>query len=159
MINQGVNKMENGNGEVYIEKIGKLLQDTDNISFEIRRLEDDNRKATMDNMSKIRDWQKKLKSTIDIIREELLNSKKDKIMTYCGWVHFRDLPDMLVLIKGTLEEIEEKYPETANSYIKTTKTLKKSTIKKALEDGVIELTGATTKPQDKKFEYKYTGIK
>ena len=147
------------NGEVYIESIGKLLQETDNISFEIRRLEDDNRKATMDNTSKIRDWQKKLKETIDMIQEALTNSKKEKIMTYCGWVHFRDLPDMLILAKGSLEEIEEKYPETANNYIKTTKTLKKSTIKKALEDGMIELAGATTKPQDKKFEYKYTGIK
>lgn len=151
--------MENDNREIYIESIGKLLQETDNISFEIRRLEDDNRKAIMDNMSQIRDWQKKLKETIDMIREALVNSKKDKIMTYCGWVHFRDLPDMLILTENTLEEIEEKYPETANSYIKTTKTLKKSTIKKAIEDGVIELAGATTKPQDKKFEYKYTGIK
>ena len=71
------------NGEVYVEKIGKLLQDTDNISFEIRRLEDDNRKATMDNISKIRDWQKKLKVTIDMIRGELVNSKKEKVMTDC----------------------------------------------------------------------------
>lgn len=147
------------NGEIYTESIGKLLQETDNISFEIRRLEDDNRKATVDNMSKIRDWQKKLKETIDEIQEALVNSKKDKVMTYCGWVHFRDLPDMLVLAKGSLEEIEEKYPETATNYIKTTKTLKKSTIKKAIEDGVIALDGATTKSQDKKFEYKYTGIK
>ena len=147
------------NGEVYVEKIGKLLQDTDNISFEIRRLEDDNRKATMDNISKIRDWQKKLRVTIDVIRTELVNSKKEKIMTDCGWVHFRDLPDMLVLAKGVLEQIEEKYPEIANDYIKTTKTLKKSTIKKALEDGVIELDGASTVPQDKKFEFKFTGGK
>ena len=81
--------------------------------------------------------------------------------------HF--LKDLINFYKGfitgsadsvkVLAEIEEKYPETANSYIKTTKTLKKSTIKKALEDGVIELAGATTKPQDKKFEYKYTGVK
>jgi len=146
-------KMENG----YKEEIGKLLQETDDISFEIRRLEDDNRKATMDNMSKIRDWQKKLKDSIDLSREVLVNCKEDKVMTYCGWVHFRSLPDMLVLAEGSLKQIEEKYPETANNYIKTTKTLKLSTIKKALEDGIIELDGTSTKPQDKKFEYKYTG--
>jgi len=147
------------NGDIYIESIGKLLEQTDDLNFEIRRLEDDNRQMTKDNSLKIKEFQKKLIATIDMLKEKLEKSGQDAIQAYCGWAHFRQLKDMLMLAEGTLEEIEEKYPESADRYIKTSKSLKKDPIKKALADGIIELAGATTVPQGKKFEYKFTGVK
>lgn len=147
------------NGEIYTESIGKLLEQTDDLNFEIRRLEDDNRQMTKDNSLKIKEFQTKLVNTIRMLKDTLEKSEKDVIQTYCGWAHFRQLKDMLTLAEGTLEEIEEKYPDSADRYIKTSKSLKKDPIKKALADGLIELAGATTVPQGKKFEYKFTGVK
>lgn len=147
------------NGEIYTESIGKLIQETDDINFEIRRLDQDNKNMTLVNCQKIRDLQKDLTKTIDTIKDTLEKSGKEAILTYCGWAHFRQLKDMLVLAEGTLEEIEEKYPETADRYIKISKSLKKEPIKKDLKEGIIALINATTIPQGKKFEFKFTGVK
>jgi len=145
------------NGEIYIESIGKLIKETDDISFEIRRLNRDNQNLTEANDRKINELQKKLIETEVVLKETLTNSKKDAIQANCGWAHWRNMPDQLILAPDTLEQIESKYSEIASRYIKIAKSLKLNPIKKDLEDGIITLDGCTMEPQERKFEYKYTG--
>ena len=145
------------NGEIYIDSIGKLIKKTDDINFEIRRLNRENQNLTETNDRKINEFQKELIETEVILKETLTNSKKDQIQANCGWAHWRKLPDQLELPPDTLEQIQSKYTDTASRYIKTALSLKISPIKKDIEDKVIELEGAKMVAQDKKFEYKYTG--
>ena len=151
------NKKKLENGEIYIESVGKLIKETDDITFEIRRLKRENENLTETNDQKINDLQKKLIETEVILKETLTKSNKDQIQANCGWAHWRNMPDQLILAPDTLEQIESKYSETAKRYIKTEKSLKLGTIKKDLTDKIIVLTGTTVKSQDRKFEYKYTG--
>jgi len=151
------NKKKLENGEIYIESVGKLIKETDDITFEIRRLKRENENLTETNDQKINDLQKKLIETEVILKETLTKSNKDQIQANCGWAHWRNMPDQLILPPNTLEQIKEKYIENQSRYIKTAFSLKLSPIKKDLEDKVIELDGAKMVPQDRKFEYKYTG--
>ncbi len=91
------------------------------------------------------------------IKEALTKSKEEAIKVKCGWAHFRFMPDIYVFADGTIEEIETEYPESGDKYIKTSKSLKKDPLKKDLNSGKITLKNYTKEPQEKKFEYKFTG--
>jgi len=145
------------NGEHYIESIGKLIKDTDDISFEIRRLKRENQNLTEKNDLKINELQKSLLTKEATLKDQLTKSNKEAIQVNCGWAHWRNMPDQLVLPPNALEQIREKYTENQSRYIKIAFSLKLSPIKKDIEDKVIELVGAKMVAQDKKFEYKYTG--
>ena len=82
-------KMENG--EIYIESIGKLIKETDDITFQIRFLKRANENLTETNDQKIDDLQKKLIETEVILKETLTKSNKDAIQANCGWAHWLSL--------------------------------------------------------------------
>jgi len=151
----GYKKMENG--EIYIESVSKLIKKTDDVSFEIRRLKRDNQNLTEANDRKINELQKELIDTETMLKDELKKSAKDQINTNCGWAHWRNMPDQLILPPDTLDQIIKKYKENQSRYIKTSLSLKLSPIKKDIEEKIIEIAGAKMVAQDKKFEYKYTG--
>lgn len=144
------------NGEIYKEQIGKLLKETDVITFKIRVLRDKNEKLTAENDKDIADLFKKLVETEATIKDTLTKSKEDAINVKCGWAHFRAMKDKIVYTDKTIPEIETKYPAEADRYIKISKSLKLNPLKKDIESGEIELKEMTSEPQDKKFEYKYT---
>jgi hypothetical protein len=67
------------------------------------------------------------------------------------------MPDIFIFADGAIDEVETEYPDSADSFIKVSKSLKKDPLKKALISGEISLKNYTKEPQEKKFEYKYTG--
>ena len=145
------------NSEIYKESIGKLLKETDGISFHIKLLRHNNSNLTMDNDKKIIELQKKLVETETTMEKTLAESKEDAIKPKCGWAHFRAMEDKIVYTEGTIDEIETKCPTEADDYIKISKSLKLNPLKKAIEDGEIVLKEMTVEIQPKKFEYKFTG--
>jgi len=145
------------NGEIYKESIGKLLKETDDIIFKIRVLRDDNEKMNMENDKKIIELKGKLMETELTIKDTLTKSKEEAIKTKMGWAHFKVMKDKIVYTNKTIDEIETKYPAEADYYIKISKSLKLDPLKKDIEAGEIVLTEMSRVPQDKKFEYKYTG--
>ena len=145
------------NGEIYKESIGKLLKETDDIIFKIRVLRDDNEKMNMENDKKIIELKVKLMETELTIKNTLTKSKEEAIKTKMGWAHFKAMKDKIVYTNKTIDEIETKYPAEADYYIKISKSLKLDPLKKDIEAGEIVLTEMSRVPQDKKFEYKYTG--
>ena len=145
------------NGEIYIDSIGKLIKKTDNISFEIRRLKRDNENLTEANDRKINELQKELIETEDILKDTFKKSEKDQIQANCGWAHWRNMPNQLILPPDTLDQIIKNYAENQSRYIKTSLSLKISPIKKDIEEKIIVIVGAQTEKQERKFEYKYTG--
>jgi len=145
------------NGEIYKESIGKLLKETDDIIFKIRVLRDDNEKMNMENDKKIIELKGKLMETELTIKDTLTKSKEEAIKTKMGWAHFKVMKDKIVYTNKTIDEIETKYPAEADYYIKISKSLKLDPLKKDIETGEIVLTEMSRVPQDKKFEYKYTG--
>ena len=145
------------NGEIYKESIGKLLKETDDINFEIRMIRHANQSLTVDNDKKIIELQKKLMETEATLEKTLTESKEDAIKVKCGWTHFRIMPDKITFTGGAIREIEINYPDSTDKYIKVEKSLKLNPLKKDIEEGIIKLENMTKEPQDKKFEYKYTG--
>uniref|UniRef100_A0A6M3XI67 Host-nuclease inhibitor protein n=1 Tax=viral metagenome TaxID=1070528 RepID=A0A6M3XI67_9ZZZZ len=156
LINKGGVMIMN-NGEIYKESIGKLLKETDDIVFKIRVLKDDNEKMNLENDKKIIELQGKLMETEATLKDTLTKSKEEAIKTKMGWAHFRIMKDKIVYTDKTIEEIETKYPSEADNYIKISKSLKLDPLKKDIEAGNIVLNEMSRVPQEKKFEYKYTG--
>ena len=145
------------NSEIYKESIGKLLKETDDIIFAIRVLKDNNEKMNMENDKKIIELRCKLVETEATIKNTLTESKEEVIKTKMGWAHFKAMKDKIVYTDKTIEEIETKYPAEADNYIKISKSLKLDPLKKDIEAGDIVLTEMSRVPQEKKFEYKFTG--
>jgi len=145
------------NAEIYKESIGKLLKETDDIVFKIRVLKDDNEKMNMENDKKIIELRCKLVETEAAIKNTLTESKEEAIKTKMGWAHFRAMKDKIIYTDKTIEEIEIKYPAEADNYIKISKSLKLDPLKKDIEAGNIVLNEMSRVPQEKKFEYKFTG--
>jgi len=145
------------NAEIYKESIGKLLKETDDIIFKIRVLKDDNEKMNMENDKKIIELRCKLVETEATMKKTLTESKEDAIKPKCGWAHFKAMKDKIVYTDKTIEEIETKYPAEADDYIKISKSLKLDPLKKDIEAGDIVLNEMSRVPQEKKFEYKFTG--
>lgn len=150
------------NSDIYKESIGKLLKETDDIVFEIRNLRRDNKNAIMENDKKIEALQKKLAETEATMEKTLTESKEDAIKPKCGWVHWRHLKDKIVIknVKEAIEEFKKKLPSFVEKLIKVTESIRKDNLNKLLEDGEIRmeiLDSVTKEPQEKKFEYKYTG--
>ena len=145
------------NGEIYKESIGKLLKETDNIIFKIRVLRDDNEKMNLENDKKIIELQENLIETEATIKHTLAESGEEKMQTKMGWAHFKAMKDKIVYTDKTIDEIETKYPAEADNYIKISKSLKLDPLKKDIEAGDIVLTEMSRVPQDKNFEYRYTG--
>ena len=147
------------NADIYKESIAKLLKETDDIVFEIKSLRRDNQNATKENDIKIAEFEKKLAETEATIKETLTESKEDAIKPKCGWAHFKAMKDKVIFTDATITEIKTEYPDDKDKYIKvtTSESLILNPIKKDLEDGVIVLKEMTVEPQDKKFEYKFTG--
>ena len=145
------------NADVFKKSIETLLRETDNIDFQIRRLTYDNQNLTTENNVKIGRYEKELESVEFQIKEALTKSKEEAIKVKCGWAHFRFMPDIFIFADGAIDEVETEYPDSADSFIKVSKSLKKDPLKKALISGEISLKNYTKEPQEKKFEYKYTG--
>ncbi|GAI82993.1 unnamed protein product [marine sediment metagenome] len=150
------------NSKIYKESIGKLLKETDDIVFEIRNLRRDNRNATMENDKKIAELEKKLAGTEATMEKTLVESKEDAIKPKCGWAHFRAMKDKIVIKdeKKTIEEFKVKLPSFVEKLIKISESIRKSGLNKLLESGEIriEILDSVDKvPQERKFEYKYTG--
>ena len=150
------------NSEIYSESIEKLIKETDDISFQIKRLMYDNQDLTAENDKKIEELQKNLGTTEVLIRSTLERSKEEAIKVKCGWAHFRTLKDKIVIKdeKEAIEEFKEKLPSFVEELIKVSESIKKSGLNKLLESGEIRmeiLDSVTKEPQEKKFEYKFTG--
>lgn len=145
------------NGEIYKESIAKLLKETDDIVFEIRMLKRKNQELTAENDVKINHLQSKLLETEGIMERTLTESKEDAIKPRCGYAHFRIMPDKFIFADGAIEEIEIRHSAVAEQYIKISKSLKLTPLKKDLASGAITLESYTIEPQEKKFEYKFTG--
>ena len=154
--------MNNG----YKEEIAKLLKRTDEIDFQIRVLMDKNAKATAENNKDIEALEDNLKKVEFDLQNTLKKSGEEAIKPKCGWVHFRTLKDKIVIkdIGGTVEEIEKKLPSFADLLIKYVETysIRKDKLNQLVKDQTIRievLETVTVEPQEKKFEYKYTGEK
>lgn len=145
------------NSKIYKESIRLLLHETDNIFFEIRSLRRDNQKATMENDKKITELEKKLLDTEATMEETLAKSGEKIIKLKCGWAHFLIMPDKFVFKDGAIEEIEIMHPAEAEKYIKISKSLKLSSLKRDIISGDFSMESYTAEQQPKKFEYKYTG--
>jgi len=156
LINKGGVMIMN-NCEIYKESIGKLLKETDDINFEIRLRRHKNNELTKEYDKEIEELQKRLIETEATLEKTLTESKEEAIKVKCGWTHFRIMPDKVTFTGGAIEEVETKYPDSKEKYIKVEKSLKLNPLKKDIEEGIIELENMTKEPQDKKFEYKYTG--
>jgi len=141
----------------YKKDIETLLKQTDDIDFQIRRLRDDNKKLTVENDKKITEFQENLTKVEFQIKDALTKSEEEAIKVKCGWAHFKAMKDKIVYTDKTIEEIETKYPAEADDYIKISKSLKLDPLKKDIEAGNIVLTEMSRVPQEKKFEYKFTG--
>ncbi len=157
-------KMENG--EIYKESIGKLLKETDNIIFNIRKLKDDNEKMNLENDKKIIELKGKLTETEATIKDTLTKSGEDAIKPKCGWAHFKAMKDKIVIedVSKTIEEIKVKLPSFADFLIKYVEvySIRKEKLNQLVKDETIRievLETVTVEKQDKKFEYKYTGVK
>jgi len=152
------------NSEIYKESIGKLLKETDEIVFAIRVLRDKNEKMNMENDKKIIELQEKLLETEATMKKTLIESKEDAIKPKCGWAHWKHLKDIIVIkdVKEAIEEFKQKLPSFVERLIKITESIKKDNLNKLIEAGEIRieiLDSVTKEPQEKKFEYKYTGGK
>lgn len=150
------------NGDVYKESIAGLLKETDDISFQIRMLKHKNQGLTATNDQEIEILQEELRKTEATMEETLAKSGEDAIKPKCGWAHFRVMNDKIVIKdeKKTIEEFKVKLPSFVDELIKVSESIKKSGLNKLLESGKIRievLETITKEPQNKKFEYKYTG--
>lgn len=145
------------NSKIYKESISKLLIETDNIVFEIRSLRRDNQKATADNDNKINLLQEELLKVESLMQKTLAESGEEAIKPKCAQPHFKAMKDKIIYTDKTIDEIETKYPTEADTYIKTSKSLKLDPLKRDIEAGDIILKEMTREPQPKKFDYKYTG--
>lgn len=145
------------NGEIYKESISSLLKETDDISFQIKRLRHDNQEMTEENDKRIDGLQKKLIEAENRLEKTLTESKENAIKVKCGWTHWKIMKDKVVFNDGAIDEIETKYPAEADRYIKTEKSLKLNPLKRDIEAGDIVLKEMIREKQPKKFEYKFTG--
>ena len=145
--------MDNG----YKEEIEKLLKDTDDIDFEIRSLNKDNRDLTADNNEKIEKLQKEMENVVFKMKDAFIKTGDDKVQTKMGFTTWKVLNEKIVYNDKTIGEIQTKYPEEKEHYIKTSYSLQLNPLKKAIEDGSIVLTQMKRETPDKKFVYKYTG--
>ncbi len=150
--------MDNG----YKEEIAKLLKKTDEIDFQIRVLMDKNAKATAENNKYIETLKDDLKKIEFDLQDTLKKSGEEAIKPKCGWAHFKAMKDKIVIKdeKETIEEFKVKLPSFVEELIKVSESIKKSGLNKLLESGRIRievLETITKEPQEKKFEYKYTG--
>jgi len=145
--------MENG----YKEEIEKLLKDTDDINFEIRRLKRENDNLTAENNDKIEKLQTEMESVEFKMEDAFKKTGDDKVQTKMGFTTWKILNEKIVYNDKTIEEIQIKYPGEKDVYIKTSYSLQLNPLKKAIEDGSIVLTEMTRETPDKKFVYKYTG--
>lgn len=150
------------NADAYKESIASSLKKTDDIVFEIRSLRRDNQKATAENDNKIAHLLENLLETEAIMEETLAKSGEDAIKPKCGWAHFRAMKDKIIIEdeKKTIEEFKVKLPSFVEELIKVSESIKKSGLNKLLESGKIriEILDSVNKvPQERKFEYKYTG--
>jgi len=145
------------NDKDYTESISSLLGITDDIGFQIKDLKRKNRDLTAENDKKIDALQIKLIAIEHQMKEALEETKEDTIKVKCGWTHWKILKDKVVFTDETIEEIETKYPAEADRYINTEKSLKLKPLKRDIESGEIVIENMSRVPQEKKFEYKYTG--
>ncbi len=150
------------NGEIYKESIGKLLKETDDIVFAVRVLRDKNEKMNMENDKKIIELQGKLLGIEATMKKILIESQEEAIKPKCGWAHWKHLKDIIVIQdkKKAIEEFKKKLPSFIKKLIKITESIRKDSLNKLIEAGEIRieiLDSVTKEPQEKKFEYKYTG--
>jgi hypothetical protein len=152
------------NADIYKESIAKLLKETDDIVFEIKSLRRDNQNATRENDIKIAGFEKKLAETEATLEKTLTESKEDAIKPKCGWAHFKAMKDKLVIkdVAKTIEEIKVKLPSFVDILIKYVETysIRKDKLNQLIKNETIRIEVLETvikEPQDKKFEYKYTG--
>ena len=152
------------NGEIYKEPIGKLLKETDDIVFAIRRLRDNNEKMNMENDKKIIELYERLTETEATMKKTLAESGKEVIKPKCGWAHFKAMKDKIVIedMTKTIKEIRVKLPSFVDDLIKYVETysIRKDKLNQLVKDKTIRikvLETVTVETQDKKFEYKFTG--
>ena len=145
--------MDNG----YEEEIAKLLKDTDDIDFQIRRLRYLNQGLTAANDEEIDTLQKKMDNVVFKMKDAFIKTKEDKVQTKMGYTIWKVLKDAFVFKEGAIEEIEKRWPKRAAKYIKVSKALIKDPLKNDIIEGSIDLENCSLVKQDKKFVYKYTG--
>ena len=152
------------NTEIYKETIAKLLKETDDIVFEIRSLNRDNRNTTRENDITIAKLQKKLLETETTMEKALTESKEEAIKPKCGWAHFKAMKDKIVIkdVDKTIEEIKVKLPSFVDDLIKYVETysIRRDKLNKLVKDKPIRIQVLETvivETQNKKFEYKFTG--
>ena len=145
--------MENG----YKEEIEKYLKDTDDINFEIRRLNRENSNLTAENNDKIEKLQTRMEEVEFKMKDAFVKTGDDKVQTKMGFTTWKIQKEKIVYNNETIGEIQKKYPEEKDDYIKTSYSLQLQPLKKAIEDGSIVLTQMNRETPDKKFVYKYTG--
>ena len=145
--------MENG----YKGEIEKLLKDTDDIDFKIRKLKFENRGLTAANDKEIDTLEKEMENVIFKMKDAFTKTGDDKVQTKMGFTIWKLQNEKIVYNDKTIDEIKTKYPGEKEHYIKTSYSLQLNPLKKAIEDGSIVLTQMKRETPDKKFVYKYTG--
>lgn len=148
----------------YKEEIAKLLKQTDEIDFQIRVLMEKNAKATAENDKHIEILKEDLKKIEFDLQDNLAKSKEEAVKVKCGWAHFRILKDKLVIkdVGKTINEIKKKLPSFADILIDYVETysIRKDKLNQLVKDQTIRIEVLETVaivPQDKRFEYRYTG--
>jgi len=141
----------------YEEEIEKLLKDTDDIDFTIRKLKFENRGLTATNDKEIDRLEKEMENVVFKMKDAFIKTGNNKVQTKMGYTTWKVLKDKIIYTDKTIEEIQTKYPTEKDDYIKTSYTLQLNPLKKAIEDGSIVLKEMTRETGKKKFVYKYTG--
>jgi len=147
--------MDNG----YKEEIAKLLKQTDDIDFQIRRYDYESQKLTATNDKEIERLREELIKVEFDLEDTLKKSGEEKIQTKMGFTTWRTMDVKFNFTDKAIPEIETTYPKTATKYIKVTKTLIKDPLKKDILDEIITLSldSLRLEAQKRKFVYKYTG--
>lgn len=148
----------------YKKEIAKLLKETDDIKLHIKVLRRKNEEITTDNNNQIGLLQGELGKVESLLKESLTKSGEESIKVKCGWEHWKHLKDKVVIknVAETIKEIRKKLPSFVELLIQHVETysIRRDKLNQLLKDGTIRievLDTVTTEPQDKKFEYRYTG--
>jgi len=137
-----------------LEENLKIIKDA---KLDIELLRRDNEKKCLENNTKIEELQNIIKTTENLLEEELKASGQKKLECKLGWCAFRVMPDKW---EYDDEKILLWCKDFKKPYYYTKEIVRKFELKKDILTQHIskdDVPGITITPQEPKFEYKLPG--
>ena len=143
-------------------KLEENLKIIKNAKLDIELLRRDNEKKCLENNTKIEELQNIIKTTENLLEEELKLSGEKKLECKLGWCAFRVMPDKWSYDIPKLIRWAKEDEERQERYIKVIEEFKKAQLKKDYAEGIIVHDdvcdeGLTITTQEPKFNYKING--